>query len=127
MDVEYYLKRFYDKLYEDLLFDKKLKKDSVFLSFLDFKSNIRYRALESSAISGKKIPEVILSDLKRSNFIRPSDEINKYAITAKGVWEIEKNKNKVTEALIVDYLDKKFFDVYLGNKALSDKEKVILF
>lgn len=124
---ESYLKRFYDKLYETLLFDKKLKQDSVLISFLEIKSNHRYRALESTAISAQKIPEIILMDLKRSNFIRPSDEINKYTITAKGVWEIEKKKTNVTEDLIVDYIDKKFFNVHLSNKSLSDREKIIIF
>ena len=126
-DSEYYLKRFYDKLYDNLLFENKLKKDSILLSFFDIKSNVRYRALELSAISTENIPEIILSNLIKDNLIRQSDEINKYTITAKGVWGIEKNNKKITEDSIVDQLDEKFFDVYLEKKTLSDKEKVILF
>ncbi len=127
LDSEYYLKRFYDKLYDNLLFENKLKKDSILLSFFDIKSNVRYRALEFAAISTENIPEILLSSLIKDNLIRPSDEINKYTITAKGVWVIEKNNKKITEDSIIAQMDEKFFDVYLDNKTLSDKEKVILF
>lgn len=127
LDSEYYLKRFYDKLYDNLLFENKLKKDSILLSFFDVKSNVRYRALEFAAISNENIPELILSNLLKDNFIRPSDEINKYTITAKGVWVIERKNKNITEDSIVNQLDEKFFDVYLDNKKLSDREKVILF
>lgn len=127
MDAEYYLKRFYDKLYENLLFENKLKKESILISFLELKSNSRYTFLESAAISEEKIPEIILLDLKRNNLVRPSDEVNKYTITGKGVWKVEKNRKRVTEDIIVDYLDKKKFDFYSSNKKLSDKEKIILF
>lgn len=126
-DAEIYLKRFYDKLYEHMLMENKLKNNSILLSFLDVKSNVRYRALDYASISSHKVPRPILVNLLRNNLIRPSDELNKYTITAKGVWSIEKNKNSITEEMIIEYLDSKFFDVYLGNKTLTDKEKIILF
>jgi len=78
------------------------------------------------AAKGRKDRYTLLSDVARDSLIRPSDEINKYTITAKGVWTIERGKQKIAEDSLIDYLDTKFFDVYLGNKTLTDKEKVII-
>lgn len=126
-DVEFYLKMFYDNLYERMLMENKLKNDSILLSFLEVKSNVRYRLLESASILSNKLPALILANLSRDLLIRPSDELNKYTITAKGVWVIEQNNRDITKEKIIEYIDHKFFDVYLGNKTLTDREKVILF
>jgi predicted transcriptional regulator len=127
MDFRYHLKKFYDNLSGNLLLDKKLKNNSILLTFLELKSNVRYRAISSASISSQNIPDLIISELLKNKFIRQSDELNKYVITAKGVWFIEKNTNIITEEAFIDFIDGKLFDVSLSGSDLSDKEKVILF
>lgn len=126
-NLEPYLKKFYDKLYNNLMMKKKLKNNSVFLSFLEIKSNVRFRLLSDSSIPRFKIPRDILTNLQTKRLIRGTDEINTYTITARGVWEFENKKNVISEASLVEYLDKKLFNIYGSWKKPTDKEKIILF
>ncbi len=126
---EMVLKKFYQKLYDNLEKNKKkMKENSVIISFLDLKSNDRYRLLSESSIFSYKIPKEILSELQNKKLIRNTDTLNSYTITAKGIWDIENKNNFISELILLDYLDQKFFNVYnVSEKPLTDKQKVIIF
>ena len=121
-----YLQLLYKKLNDTMLVENRLREDSLILSILQLKSNDRHDVLEKASISNERIPMPVLVDMKRRNLIRESDEVNKYIITAKGIWIIEKDKGKISAESIINFLDEKFFDVSLKGKGLTDKEKVIL-
>jgi len=127
VNLEHYLKKFYDKLYDNLVMKKKLKNSSVLISFLEIKSNVRFRLLSESSIPCFKIPREALTNLLTRRLIRGTDEIDNYTITARGVWEYENGKNIIDEVFLIKYLDKKFFGFEDSQKSLSDKEKIILF
>lgn len=122
----HYLEKFYNKLYNNLIFNKKLRNKSVIFSFLKIKSNERYRQLDTSSISSLKIPNEVLSYLEKNNLVRSTDNVNNYVITAKGIWIIETKKNLINEQKIIEFLDGKLFDLFKGNKPLTDREKVII-
>jgi len=58
--------------------------------------------------------------------IRPTDDLNLYAITARGVWYIEKKYNGMTEEDVIKILDKRFFNVFPKTKFLNEKDRIIL-
>ncbi|MEM3445097.1 MAG: hypothetical protein QW115_03915, partial [Thermoplasmata archaeon] len=88
-----------------------------------------YNLLKSAAISSQDINDTILRELLKEGLLQGSDEINKYTITAKGIWIVEKNENKVSEEKLIHFLNSKYFSQPLstGRKPLSEREKVIIF
>lgn len=127
MDSKYYLNKLYNKLYDNLLLKKKLKEKSIIKSFIDIKSNERYRLLNDSVITADNVPNDIIKDLLSNNLIRTTENINNYTITALGVWEIEKENNVMNEIILINYLDKKSYDLFENNNKLRDREKIIIF
>lgn len=124
-EIKQHLKKFYDELYTDLLVDKKLKRNSVLISFFEMKSNDRYRFLEGAAVESFNLPETMLFSLISEGLLRESDELHKYTITAKGIWVVERD-SKINECELIDYIDEKLFKISLSNKKLTDKERIIL-
>lgn len=128
-DSEINLQKFYQRLNFNLQKkQKKVNEKSIFISALDMKSNDRYRLLSESAVSTDEIPKSILTDLKTKKWIRNTDTLNTYTITAKGIWEIENTSSKISDNILLEYIDEKFFNVYgISEKPLSDKHKVVIF
>ncbi len=129
MDAENsrYLKKFYDQLYDSILKEKKTHIVSVFFSLLKMSANKRYMVLEKSTISTSNIPSQTIKYLLDDGFIRQSEVIDSYVITAKGVWEHEKINGTMSENVIIDFLDNELFTVYESGKPLTEREKVVLF
>lgn len=122
------LKRFYQKLYDTVEKNrKKLDKGSIFISFLNVKSNVRGDLLRQSAIeSFQFLPDIIMY-LENNGLIRETETAGQYVISAKGVWEIEKNNNVLNEAILLEYLDDKLFNLCKSaEKPLSERLKVVL-
>ncbi len=128
-NMETTLTKFYQKLYNNIEKNKKkVNENSIIITFLDLKSNVRYQLLNESSISSHKIPQKILIDLQNKKLIRSTDTLNSYTITAKGIWEVESKNSIINETILLDYLDQKLFNVYnISDKPLTDKQKVILF
>ncbi|RDU38920.1 hypothetical protein DRW41_05025 [Neobacillus piezotolerans] len=122
-ELIYILRKFYDKLMQSFLYEKKLKNNSILISMMEVKSNIRYRILMDASISIYELPKTILDTLLNRGLIAESDEPDRFFITAKGVWAIEKSN----EDTLVKFINNKFFNVSQNNKKISDKEKIILF
>lgn len=120
------LNRFYRELSQNMELEGKLKENSVFLSFLKIRSNNRLKLLEDSAINPGIVPKEVLSSLLSSGLIRQTDKINNYVVTAKGVWEIE--KNSLGPDKLISWIDEEYFNQYhSSDKPLTDQEKVVLF
>lgn len=128
-NVQASLNKFYQNLHTNIIKKKKkVKENSIIIAFLDSTSNDRYKLLNESAISAHKIPSNTLTELENKNFVRNTDILNHYTITAKGIWEIETKNDLISEQNLINYLDQKLFNVYnFSNKPLSDKQKVIIF
>ena len=123
------LDKFYASLYTTMLRNKrKIIKESIFISFLKMSSNTSYELLSESSIHAHKISSEIIDELQNLNLIRGTDSLNKYAITAIGIWEVENKTNLINLPKFLAYLDEKHFDVYANSsKPLNDKQKVIIF
>ena len=123
------LNKYYSSLYSNILKNKnKIDNKSILISFFSFKSNVRYKLLSESAIPSYKIPNDIFDELKNRNFIRATDTLNNYTITANGIWEIENENGTLNLTDFLNHIDKKYFDMYVdSNKHLNEKQKVIIF
>lgn len=121
-----YLNKFYSALYDNLERDRKLKNDSIIISFIETTKNTIHKAMSASSKSSSKIPTDVLNSLLSEGLIQSTDEIDTYAITAKGVWLIENEKGVLNEEILISYINKEYF-VGDGVKPISEKEKVVLF
>jgi len=121
-----YLNKFFVKLYDNLEIKKKLKNKSVLLSILYISKNDRHNILNSSSISYERIPEGMLDYLLSDGYIRETDKLNNYAITAKGCWEIELHKEQISIEDLIKNIDNNFFNLSKEVKSLSEKEKIII-
>jgi len=129
MDSITFLERFYNKLHDNLI--KKYKKEknrSILIWFFDIKSNDRFRLLKDSSIQKIKIPTEALNKLLSNKLIRETDTVGEYVITAQGIWSIEKEKGILSEEVLLDNFDVKFFNLYSASeKPVSEKHKILLF
>lgn len=120
------LKRFYSNLYTELRLKKKLRSNSVVLSVLYIKSNDAYEFIRKSGILKGSIAYDIFVELKQNGYIRVSEQAEKYVITMKGVWIIETQNGTITDQILINEIDRKWFDLFQEEGFLADKEKVII-
>jgi hypothetical protein len=124
--TKHYLYKFYDALYDNfILFEKKMKNKSILISFLKINKNSRNKLLNASSLSSSKIPKNILHFLLSEKLVQSNNEINKFIISAKGVWVIEKEKGILNEEFLLSYINEEYFAERI--KPLTSKEKIILF
>lgn len=121
------MEKFYRKLYNTIERDKKVHNDSVFLTLVQTTKNKSRKLLRDSGIEPFSIPDSILKKLQSKGYIRQTDLANVYVLTARGVWEIEREKNVLNDDKIIKYFDKRKYDFFGKIKALNEREKVILF
>jgi hypothetical protein len=123
------LKYFYDTLKTQLIDNKKFKKDTTLIGpIINLKSNARYNLLKNSAVQAHNIgSKQIFEELLLNNYVHETDRTGEYCITAKGIYYYEIENNLFANDNLLDLLDQKFFLLYSGNKALIDRERVIMF
>ena len=127
MDEEsYHLNRFYRILYENIKKYKKLKDNSIILSFLKTRKASIFRILKRSTMSSNLIPLETLTSLLKKGLIQNYGQFNTYIISAKGVWIIEKENDNMSLDLLFSFFNKEYFNLKI-EADLNDKEKVILF
>ncbi|NLT38804.1 MAG: hypothetical protein GXX95_11735 [Methanomassiliicoccus sp.] len=122
-----YLQKFYDSYRDNLDMKKKLISKSVLLSSLRVKNNVRFTALNESAIVAAKIPSDVLFELKQNGWVRDTEDMSTVTISAKGIWYIEKRNGILGEEALLDFIDDNYFAMVEASKPLSEKEKVIIF
>lgn len=126
METSPILYTFYDHLRDRMILKNKIKGNSILVSFFSIKSNETYKLLSEASIDITAANKYEFEVLETSGFIRQTDTNDKYAITAVGIWEIEKQKNLLHIDQLLKDIDKKFFDIFETDAVLSDKEKVII-
>lgn len=126
-DEDYsYLRKYYEKVRQSYFDYKKKEIKSLFFELLKTKNNVRYNILNNASRKEDSIYKNVITNLLKEGSIRPTDKINHYVITAKGIWKVESiNKDIDLEALL-NFLDDKYFNLFGGNKDLNDKEKIML-
>lgn len=122
-----YLDKFYQRLYSVIIGKKKRIEKSLLFNLINVKSNDRYRLLLEGAMNSLLIPKHALTYLITNDFIRETESLNTYMITAKGIWEIENKQGILNNDSVVNYLDEKFLNFQKeAEKPLSEKQKVIV-
>lgn len=120
------LNRVYLNLKTQLTLKKRLKDKSVLVSIMNVKSNEAYKLLSESGINSISIPRGIFDSLQADGLIRMAEKPGKYVITVRGVWEIESKNGTINTDILLDRVDRKFFDLFKDGGQLTEKEKVIL-
>ena len=123
------LRKFYQKLYDNLIRrKKKIVNDSILITFLKLTSNNRFRLLTESTLPAYKLDKTILKELVTKKLIRGTDRLSHFVITAKGIWEVESKNGSINNNKLLEFLDNWLFNYYHDSeKPLSEKEKVVLF
>jgi len=121
-----YLKKYYEKARQSYFFDKKKEIKSLFFELLKIKNNVRYNILNHASRKEDSFSKDIITNLLKESLIRPTDKINNYFITAKGIWKVESINKDIDLETLLNFLDNKYFNLFGGNKDLNDKEKVML-
>lgn len=119
-----YLRRFYDILKNNMIKNTKIKYNSLFLSIFKIRENTRFKIFLKSTISSLSIPNDILNILILQEYVKTLGDIYSYVITAKGIWYIENNDEILNNDLIINFVNKEYFNFITKN--LTSKEKVIL-
>jgi hypothetical protein len=126
-----YLQKFYRLLKDNFLREKKLKDKSILISFLETKSASRNKLIRDSTMPSNLIPNEILLSLLTKKQIQVLGNLGSYAITAKGVWNIEQSLNLISEDTFLSYINGKFFTgtstaSSFNHGDLDDREMVIV-
>ena len=119
--------QFYDNLYNNILNNNKQFREggSIFVRFLQAKSNLVLDYLDAAAISSDKIDPMVLQELIECGYIRLSKDLSKYVMTGNGVWIIENLLEKIDLQMLLNEIDDYKYNVKWGGK-LTDKEKVAI-
>jgi len=129
-DKNKYLSKMYDKLYNNVEREKSsgVRYDSIIITFMETTKNGVMHFLQESALEDYEIPDSILVELQDKGYIRRANFPDQYTLTAKGVWETEKDFGNLNEEKLIKYLDKKNgYDSFEKVKNLSEKSKVRIF
>ena len=126
-DIESGLLHFYTILFENVKKELSIKENSIFITLIGASQNKVLKLLSDSALSPDFIGEEKIGQLMELNFIKKDEFSENFSITAQGVWQVEKNKNIVSEPQIIDYFQKTQFQRKKGSKIdLKYREKVLL-
>ncbi|AKB44722.1 hypothetical protein [Methanosarcina vacuolata] len=116
---------FYDELSKKISSTAKVHKDSIFLTLLRERKNNVMQNLDNSAVFSENADPQIINELIERGFIRCGNDLSKYVMTAKGVWEVERRLDKISLTKLMDDIDEYKYDISWGEK-LTDKEKVVI-
>ncbi len=124
--LESVLQRFYDALRDSLV--REGLRGSIFHNLILKKNSTKLQTiLRQSTISGSSIDPAILKDISARRLVLPTDEINQYIISVRGIWEIENRQNIISIENLLDFYDTKVFRYQLVDQALIPREKVVVF
>lgn len=121
-----YLELLYSSLRTAMQAHGKLKNESLLLSALEMTNNSRLELLTKSALGPSILSAADLSALLEKGLVMESAEPQRYALTGRGIWELEKGRGLLSEASVVAYLDERLFPRAAKELRLGEKEKVIL-
>lgn len=121
------LEQFYDNLKNEVKKKDKLERNSVFISFIRGYDSTKYDLLKNSSVGEDYVSSYALETLLEKELITETDMPNKYAITAKGVWKVEKGENIIDDQKIIQHFEEEFFNQYsYSDKELGHRQKTLL-
>ena len=114
----------YEILHNNLMQEKALKNNSVFLSLISMKSHKRLEYLKNAS---RPLDELggDIEELLELGYLRMIERLNNYCLSGLGIWTVERGRGLINPRQLVDFLDKENFRVEI--KPLSPREKVVLF
>ncbi|MFX0133131.1 MAG: hypothetical protein ACFFDN_05755 [Candidatus Hodarchaeota archaeon] len=121
------LENFYNKMKNNI--NKKLEKNSVFLTILKTRKNNIYSYMNNSKISKNLLIDNILQKLLEEGFVQSFEGINNYVITIKGIWKYESINDIINLNKLFVHINKhKMFNLKKDIKMdVIDTEKMLLF
>lgn len=128
-DAESGLLSFYTVLYNNVKRSTiSIKENSIFITLIGASQNKVLKLLSDSALSEDLIGKEKIDQLITLNLIKKDEFSDNFSITARGVWQVEKNKNIMSESQLIDYYQQTQFQRKKGSKIdLKYREKVLLF
>jgi len=125
------LNHFYNR-FKNRIIDSRIKieRKSLLFTIIKLPVNQLSRLLTDSTINSTSFSLTELESLSSSGYIRSLDELGKsydYAITVKGIWCVELNKNEMNIDRLLDYFQENKLSFKITNKPLKDIEKIILW
>ena len=128
-DLTNILKAFYDKLHYSIIREKtKLLNESVLWTLVELSANRTEKFLSNSSYSTAHFPREKLSELLAKELIHPFVSISnkeEFVLTAKGIWEIEKQQKDFSEDTLLSFMQEKHLTFNV--KPMNDKEKLVIF
>ena len=123
------LHHFYNLLMSNIKKKKiPIKKNSIFITLIEATQSNVLQLIYGSTIPGHTLSSDSLTHLLEQKLIKKSDDNRQYAITARGIWTIEKNYNIINETMLLDYFESKKFSISVEKtEELEYREKVIIF
>jgi len=126
-----FLEKLYKKLKESYVRTKPKNTKSVFLGMIDFNSKTKRRRLLSDAsvnIVTYQVEPDLIDKLIKSKYISYIDQKKDIiTLTSRGIWEAECYLKLIDQNILLNFIEKKWFDCFSDVEPLSEKEKVILF
>lgn len=121
------LEKFYEKLYNETERQGKLERNSVFISFTRPRKSTIYGLLQDASISEDYLEGYIIESLKEKGYITETDRTNMYSIKSKGVWKMEREKDRLPDSKIIEHFEEEYFDQFdYSDKSLHPKRKTLL-
>lgn len=102
---------------------------SMYLALLDLKSaNKRMSVLLSAAVPFTSLDIRSAEELLKLGYMQYVDQKTNVTLTSSGIWEVENNLKLINHQLLIDFVEKKWFNCFANaHQSLTEKEKVILF
>ena len=122
------LKRFYD-VFTEAMRGKLKFGESVFFPLMETTSAKRAEIIRKSKINinYEEFNKEDVKSLVKSNYLMAADSPDCYALTAKGLFEVEERLDLISTEKLLDNIQTKYFDIFNNGNKLTDKEKIVLF
>jgi hypothetical protein len=126
-EVETELINFYTVLFENVKNVLQIRENSIFITLIGASQNKVLKLLSDSALPSESIQENNLQELLNLHLIKKDEFSEKYLMTAQGIWLIEKNKDIISESLLIEYFQQTQFQRKKGYQIeLKYREKVVV-
>lgn len=123
------LEKYYKELRENLIKEGALKDNSVFTSLMRKTSNPRKDVLLDSGLPSIRFQYDQISYLESQGFLQRIEgglNDDKYVLTAKGIWYLDKENYDLSEDDLISFIQETDFEFESKVKSLSSNEKLVI-
>ncbi len=127
--INYEILKVFYKYFEKSFNNVSTPEKSLFFPFIDCAEGKRSEILRNSITNPdfENFSEKELDQLVTDALIMPTDETNKYCLTARGLYKIEEYLGLLNIEILLDTAQDKYFSIFSSHEALKDNEKITLF